>query len=179
MRQEYSTTGARKQEAQCLQGLFSNRFIGEWTYIQGLAAGRCRGSDAPLPHAGVLEKRKRKEGKGLIVPGKTKPDEAAAENRVAGVAYERTHVVIPFKARSIATCEVGCQVRELALSGMAQGLAGLFLEAHSNPEAAQCDGPCALPLDLLEPFLRQMQQLDKLAKSLEPLNTNCAASTSG
>ena len=62
---------------------------------------------------------------------------------------------------------------------MAQGLAGLFLEAHSNPEAAQCDGPCALPLDLLEPFLRQMQQLDKLAKSLEPLNTNGAASTSG
>ncbi|MDP7631265.1 MAG: 3-deoxy-8-phosphooctulonate synthase, partial [SAR324 cluster bacterium] len=38
------------------------------------------------------------------------------------------------------------QVRELALSGMAQGLAGLFLEAHPHPEAAKCDGPCALPL---------------------------------
>ena len=61
-------------------------------------------------------------------------------------------------------------VRELAFSGMAQGLAGLFLEAHPNPEAAKCDGPCALPLDQLEPFLRQMQQLDKLAKSLEPLD---------
>ena len=62
------------------------------------------------------------------------------------------------------------QVRELALSGMAQGLAGLFLEAHPHPEAAKCDGPCALPLAQLEPFLRQMQQLDELAKSLEPLD---------
>ena len=89
---------------------------------------------------------------------------------MAGVAYERTHDVIPVKARSIATCEVACQVRELALSGMAQGLAGLFLEAHPHPEAAKCDGPCALPLAQLEPFLRQMQQLDELAKSLEPLD---------
>ena len=62
------------------------------------------------------------------------------------------------------------QVRELALSGMVQGLAGLFLEAHPHPEAAKCDGPCALPLAQLEPFLRQMQQLDELAKSLEPLD---------
>ena len=62
------------------------------------------------------------------------------------------------------------QVRELGLSGMAQGLAGLFLEAHPHPEAAKCDGPCALPLAQLEPFLRQMQQLDELAKSLEPLD---------
>jgi 2-dehydro-3-deoxyphosphooctonate aldolase (KDO 8-P synthase) len=53
---------------------------------------------------------------------------------------------------------------------MAQGLAGLFLEAHPHPEAAKCDGPCALPLAQLEPFLRQMQQLDELAKSLEPLD---------
>ena len=43
MRQEYSTTGARKQEASRLRGLFSNRFVSEWTYILGLAAGRCRG----------------------------------------------------------------------------------------------------------------------------------------
>ena len=62
------------------------------------------------------------------------------------------------------------QGRGLALSGMAQGLAGLFLEAHPHPEAAKCDGPCALPLAQLEPFLRQMQQLDELAKSLEPLD---------
>jgi 2-dehydro-3-deoxyphosphooctonate aldolase (KDO 8-P synthase) len=53
----------------------------------------------------------------------------------------------------------------LARAGIAQGLAGLFLEAHPEPQKALCDGPCALPLDKLEPFLAQLQQLDKLVKS--------------
>ena len=35
------------------QDSFSNRLVGEWTYILGLAAGRCRGADAPSAHAGV------------------------------------------------------------------------------------------------------------------------------
>ncbi|MGK5092624.1 3-deoxy-8-phosphooctulonate synthase [Deltaproteobacteria bacterium TL4] len=60
-------------------------------------------------------------------------------------------------------------VRELALAGMSQGLAGLFLEAHPNPENAKCDGPSALPLDQLKPFLTQLKALDELVKSLEPL----------
>ena len=53
----------------------------------------------------------------------------------------------------------------LARAGIAQGLAGLFLEAHPEPEKALCDGPCALPLDKLEPFLAQLQALDNLVKS--------------
>jgi 2-dehydro-3-deoxyphosphooctonate aldolase (KDO 8-P synthase) len=53
----------------------------------------------------------------------------------------------------------------LARAGIAQGLAGLFLEAHPDPDKALCDGPCALPLDKLEPFLAQLQALDALVKS--------------
>ncbi|HEY0961194.1 MAG TPA: 3-deoxy-8-phosphooctulonate synthase [Pseudomonadales bacterium] len=53
----------------------------------------------------------------------------------------------------------------LARAGIAQGLAGLFLEAHPEPDKALCDGPCALPLDSLEPFLTQLQALDRLVKS--------------
>ena len=34
---------------------------------------------------------------------------------------------------------------DLAKSGMALGLAGLFLETHPDPDNALCDGPCALP----------------------------------
>ena len=34
---------ARKQEGLRFQGLISNRFLGEWTYILGLAFGWCRG----------------------------------------------------------------------------------------------------------------------------------------
>ena len=61
------------------------------------------------------------------------------------------------------------QVIDLARSGMAVGLAGLFLEAHPDPDKARCDGPSALPLHLLEPFLTQVKAVDDLIKSLSPL----------
>ena len=61
------------------------------------------------------------------------------------------------------------QVVDLARSGMAVGLAGLFLEAHPDPSQARCDGPSALPLDLLEPFLTQIKAIDDLVKSMPPL----------
>ena len=62
-------------------------------------------------------------------------------------------------------------VRELALAGLSQKIAGLFLEAHPEPEKALCDGPCALRLNQLEPFLRQMKEMDVLVKSFETLDT--------
>lgn len=55
-------------------------------------------------------------------------------------------------------------VLSLAKAGMSQGLAGLFLEAHPDPDKALCDGPCALPLAHLKPFLQQLQELDRLVK---------------
>lgn len=61
-------------------------------------------------------------------------------------------------------------VFELAKAGLSQGLAGLFLEAHPDPSQAKCDGPCALPLDKLEPFLAQLQQLDSLVKQMDGLD---------
>ncbi len=64
------------------------------------------------------------------------------------------------------------QVAELARAGMAVGLAGLFLEAHPEPDKALCDGPSALPLALLEPFLRQVKAVDDLVKSLPLLEIN-------
>lgn len=63
------------------------------------------------------------------------------------------------------------QVTELARAGMALGLAGLFLEAHPNPDKALCDGPCALRLSQLEGFLTQMKQLDDLVKTFPVLDT--------
>ena len=57
------------------------------------------------------------------------------------------------------------QVLKLAKAGAAVGIAGLFLEAHPNPDEALCDGPSALPLAQLEPFLEQVQAVDALAKS--------------
>lgn len=64
------------------------------------------------------------------------------------------------------------QVADLARAGLAVGIGGLFLEAHPNPNEAKCDGPSALPLDKLEPFLKQCKAIDELVKSFEPLDTS-------
>jgi len=63
------------------------------------------------------------------------------------------------------------QITSLARAGMSQGLAGLFLEAHPDPEQALCDGPCALKLARLEAFLQQAQAIDQVVKSLPELDT--------
>ena len=61
------------------------------------------------------------------------------------------------------------QVGDLARAGMAVGLAGLFLEAHPDPDNARCDGPSALPLAQLEPFLRQAKAIDDVVKAMPAL----------
>ncbi|KGE05034.1 3-deoxy-8-phosphooctulonate synthase [Pseudohaliea rubra] len=61
------------------------------------------------------------------------------------------------------------QVGELARAGLAVGVAALFLEAHPDPAKALCDGPSALPLGQLEPFLDQARAVDELVKALPPL----------
>ncbi|MDA9556181.1 3-deoxy-8-phosphooctulonate synthase [Vibrio sp.] len=62
------------------------------------------------------------------------------------------------------------QTVELAKAGLATGIAGLFIEAHPEPNKAKCDGPSALPLDKLEPFLAQMKSLDDLIKSFKHID---------
>ncbi|GFD75881.1 2-dehydro-3-deoxyphosphooctonate aldolase [Tenacibaculum sp. KUL113] len=61
------------------------------------------------------------------------------------------------------------QIVELTRAGMAVGLAGLFLEAHTNPDEALCDGPSALPVDKLEEFLEQAKAVDTLVKAFKPI----------
>ena len=62
-------------------------------------------------------------------------------------------------------------VTELARAGLSASIAGLFLEAHPEPDKALCDGPCALKLSLLEPFLEQMKKVDDLIKSFSFIDT--------
>ena len=64
------------------------------------------------------------------------------------------------------------QVADLARAGMATGLAGLFLESHPDPDKALCDGPSALPLHQLRPFLEQVKAIDELVKGLPKLEIN-------
>jgi 2-dehydro-3-deoxyphosphooctonate aldolase (KDO 8-P synthase) len=62
------------------------------------------------------------------------------------------------------------QVVELGRAGIAIGIAGLFLEAHPDPDRAKCDGPSALPLSALAPFLEHMKAVDETVKSLPALD---------
>jgi len=62
-------------------------------------------------------------------------------------------------------------ITSLSMAGLSQKIAGLFIEAHPDPDAAKCDGPCALRLESLEGFLVQMKQLDSLVKSFPEIDT--------
>ena len=88
------------------------------------------------------------------------------------VFFDVTHSLQQPGARSDSAGGRREQITTLARAGMATGLAGLFLEAHPNPETAKCDGPCALRMSQLEPFLRQLKQLDNLVKGFETLDTH-------
>ncbi|MFO7705853.1 MAG: 3-deoxy-8-phosphooctulonate synthase [Halopseudomonas sp.] len=87
------------------------------------------------------------------------------------VFFDVTHALQMPGGRSDSAGGRRGQVADLAKAGMSQGLAGLFLEAHPDPDNAKCDGPCALRLDKLEPFLAQLKALDELVKSFPVLET--------
>ena len=86
------------------------------------------------------------------------------------VIFDVTHALQRRDPGEAASGGRRAQVTELARAGMATGLAGLFLESHPNPSKALCDGPSALPLGQLEPFLEQVKAVDDLVKSLPNLN---------
>jgi 2-dehydro-3-deoxyphosphooctonate aldolase (KDO 8-P synthase) len=89
----------------------------------------------------------------------------------APVMFDATHALQQPGGRADSADGRRAKAAQLARSGMAIGIAGLFIESHPDPLTAKCDGPCALPLDKLEPYLAQMKALDDLVKGFEPLIT--------
>jgi len=87
------------------------------------------------------------------------------------IVFDATHALQLPGGKSDSADGRRALVAQLTRAGLAQGIAGLFLEAHPDPLKARCDGPCALPLDKLEPYLQQMKQLDELIKNLPVLDT--------
>lgn len=88
------------------------------------------------------------------------------------VFFDVTHALQKPGGRADSADGRRAQVAELGRAGISQGIAGLFLEAHPDPDNAKCDGPCALRLDRLEPFLTQMQTLDNTVKALPAFENN-------
>lgn len=85
------------------------------------------------------------------------------------IIFDVTHALQTREIGGAASGGRRSQVVDLALSGMATGLAGLFLESHPNPDEAKCDGPSALPLDKLEEFLIRVKAVDETVKAFDQL----------
>lgn len=83
---------------------------------------------------------------------------------MAPVIFDVTHALQKPGGRADSADGRGAQTAALARAGVAVGIAGLFLEAHPDPAKAKCDGPCALPLDELEPLLAQLMRIDAAVK---------------
>ncbi len=84
--------------------------------------------------------------------------------------FDATHALQNRESNSAESGGRRSQLLELARAGIATGIAGLFIEAHPNPVMAKCDGPSALPLHQLEPFLSQIKAIDDVVKVLPSMN---------
>ena len=88
----------------------------------------------------------------------------------APIIFDVTHALQQRNSNDKASGGRRDQIVDLALAGMATRLAGLFLEAHPNPDQAKCDGPSALPLDLLKPFLERVKAVDNIVKKFDVMS---------
>ncbi len=81
------------------------------------------------------------------------------------VIYDATHSVqLPGagQGQSLGQREF---VPTLARAAVASGISGLFMETHPKPSEAKSDGPNVWPLDLMEPLLESLIELDSVVKS--------------
>ncbi|PIE42493.1 MAG: 3-deoxy-8-phosphooctulonate synthase [Gammaproteobacteria bacterium] len=85
------------------------------------------------------------------------------------IIFDVTHALQNRQVGGTASGGRRSQVVDLALAGIATRLAGLFLEAHPDPDRARCDGPSALPLDQLQAFLQRVKAIDEAVKSFPTL----------
>jgi 2-dehydro-3-deoxyphosphooctonate aldolase (KDO 8-P synthase) len=87
--------------------------------------------------------------------------------RVTGapVIFDATHSVQQPGGKGTSSGGEREFVPVLARAAVAVGVAGIFIETHQDPDRAPSDGPNMVPLNDMEPLLRQLIAFDRLAKS--------------
>ncbi|MEE2691468.1 MAG: 3-deoxy-8-phosphooctulonate synthase [Pseudomonadota bacterium] len=87
----------------------------------------------------------------------------------APVVFDATHSVQQPGGQGATSGGDRRHVPALARAAAAVGVAAVFMETHENPARAPSDGPNMVPLDKLEALMRQIVEIDAVAKSLPPL----------
>jgi 2-dehydro-3-deoxyphosphooctonate aldolase (KDO 8-P synthase) len=81
------------------------------------------------------------------------------------VVFDVTHSLqLPGGGEGV-TAGLARYIGPLARAGVAAGVDGVFLEVHEEPARAKSDAQNALRLDLVEPLLRQLVQIDAIARA--------------
>jgi 2-dehydro-3-deoxyphosphooctonate aldolase (KDO 8-P synthase) len=80
------------------------------------------------------------------------------------VVFDATHSVQQPGGQGTASGGERRFVPVLARAAVAVGVAAVFMETHQDPDRAPSDGPNMVPLKELEPLLRDLVALDRLAK---------------
>jgi 2-dehydro-3-deoxyphosphooctonate aldolase (KDO 8-P synthase) len=80
------------------------------------------------------------------------------------VVFDVTHSLQLPGAGEGVTAGLAQYIGPLARAGVAAGVDGVFLEVHEEPKRAKSDAQNALKLDRLEPLLRQLVQIDAIAR---------------
>jgi 2-dehydro-3-deoxyphosphooctonate aldolase (KDO 8-P synthase) len=80
------------------------------------------------------------------------------------VIFDVTHSLQLPGAGNGVTAGLAEYIEPMAQAGVGAGVDGVFMEVHEEPSRARSDAANALRLDLLEPLLRRLVALDKIAR---------------
>jgi 2-dehydro-3-deoxyphosphooctonate aldolase (KDO 8-P synthase) len=83
------------------------------------------------------------------------------------VVFDATHSVQQPGGRGSQSGGEREMVPVLAAAATAVGIAAVFIETHEDPERAPSDGATMLPLGEIEPLLRKLIALDRVAKETQ------------
>lgn len=80
------------------------------------------------------------------------------------VVYDATHSLqLPGAGEGVSAGQAE-YIEPLAAAAVAAGIDGLFVEVHDNPSLARSDAQNALPLERVEPLLRQLVRIDSATR---------------
>jgi 2-dehydro-3-deoxyphosphooctonate aldolase (KDO 8-P synthase) len=89
-----------------------------------------------------------------------------AETTEAPVIFDATHSVQQPGGQGMVSGGERRFVPVLARAAVSVGVAGLFIETHSDPDRAMSDGPNMIPLKNLSALIDELLSFDRLAKAL-------------